>query len=53
MPGEMRTALEKPRDKVANLAKRPDVVVGDAGRMAKANTFDEAKWRKKWRKRLK
>lgn len=60
MPEDMRAALEKlrvipvkPRDKLANLAKRPGVIVGDAGRVAQAKTFDETKWRKKWPKRHK
>ncbi len=60
MPAEMRRALEKlrvmpvkPRDKLANLVKRPSVVTGAASRVAKAKTFDEAKWRKKWPKRRK
>jgi len=60
MPEDMRAALEKLRvmpvklrDKLANPVKRSGVIVGDAGRVAQAKTFDEAKWRKKWRKRLK
>ena len=60
MPEDMRAALEKlcvmlvkPRDKLADLVKRPGVIGGDAGRVAQARTFDEAKWRKKWRKRPK
>jgi acyl-CoA hydrolase len=60
MPEDMRAALEKlrlmpvkSRGKLANPVKRPGVIVGDAGRVAQAKTFDEAKWRKKWRKRLK
>ena len=60
MPKDMRAALEKlrvmpvkPRDKLANPVKRPGVIVGDAGRVAQAKTFDEAKWRKKWPTRRK
>ena len=60
MQEDMRAALEKLRvmpvklrDKLANPVKRSGVIVGDAGRVAQAKTFDEAKWRKKWRKRLK
>ena len=60
MPGDMRAALEKlrampakPRDKLANPVKRPGVIVGDAGRVAQARTFDETKRRKKSRKRPK
>jgi hypothetical protein len=45
--------LVKPRDKLANPVKRPGVIVGDAGRVAQAKTFDEAKWRKKWPTRRK
>ncbi len=60
MPDDMRRALEKlrvmpiePRERLANLVKRPKAIVRDAGRDAKAKTFDEAKWRKKWSKRAK
>ena len=41
----------EPRDKLANLVKRPGVIVGDAGRLVQVKIFDEAKWRKKWGKR--
>ena len=50
---KVRIVPAEPRDKLANLVKRPGVIVGDAGRLAQAMTFDEAKWRKKWGKRLK
>lgn len=50
---KVRIVPAEPRDKLANLVKRPGVIVGDAGRLAQAKTFDEAKWRKKWGKRLK
>lgn len=50
---KVRIVPAEPRDKLANLVKRPGVIVGDAGRLAQAGTFDEAKWRKKWDKRLK
>ena len=50
---KVRIVPAEPRDKLANLVKRPGVIVGDAGRLAQARTFDEAKWRKKWGKRLK
>ena len=47
--------MQKPKpqthDKLANLVKMPGVIVGNAGRLAQAWTFDEAKWCKKWRKR--
>jgi prevent-host-death family protein len=50
---KVRIVPAEPRDKLANLVRRPGVIVGDAGRLAQAKTFDEAKWRKKWGKRLK
>lgn len=50
---KVRIVPAEPRDKLANLVKRPDVIVGDPGRLARVRTFDEAKWRKKWDKRLK
>ncbi len=49
----VRITPAEPRDKLANLVKRPGVIVGDPGRLAKVKTFDEAKWRRKWDKRLK
>jgi hypothetical protein len=49
----VRIVPVEPRDKLANLVKRPGVISGDPGRLARAKTFDEAKWRKKWDKRLK
>ena len=39
-------------DKLANLVKRPGVIVGDTGRLARIKPFDEANWRKKWATRL-
>ncbi|GEM_PF-6518545 len=50
---KVRIVPAEPRDKLANLAKRPGVVAGGASRVAKAKTFDEAKWRRKWRTRQK
>lgn len=50
---KVRIVPAEPRDKLANLVKRPGVIVGDAGRLASVKTFDDAKWRKKWGKRLK
>lgn len=50
---KVRIVPAEPRDKLANLTKRPGVIVGDAGRLAQASTFDESKWRGKWDKRLK
>ena len=50
---KVRIVPAEPRDKLANLVKRPGVIVGDAGRLAQVKTFDEAKWRKKWDKSLK
>lgn len=50
---KVRIVPVEPRDKLDNLVKRPGVIVGDPGRLATVKTFDEAKWRRKWRKRLK
>lgn len=50
---KVRIVPAEPRDKLANLVKRPGVIVGNAGRLARVKTFDEAKWRKKWDRRLK
>lgn len=50
---KVRIVPAEPRDKLANLVKRPGAIVGDPGRLARVKTFDEAKWRKKWDKRLK
>jgi len=50
---KVRIVPAEPRDKLANLVKRPGVIVGDSGRLAQVKTFDETKWRKKWDKRLK
>lgn len=50
---KVRIVPAEPRDKLANLVKRTGVIAGDPGRLAKVKTFDEAKWRKKWDKRLK
>jgi prevent-host-death family protein len=50
---KVRIVPAEPRDKLANLVRRPGVIVGDPGRLARVKTFDEAKWRKKWDKRLK
>jgi prevent-host-death family protein len=50
---KVRIVPAEPRDKLANLVRRPGVIVGDAGRLAQAKTFDEAKWREKWGKRPK
>ena len=50
---KVRIVPAEPCDKLANLVKRPGVIAGDPGRLARVKTFDEAKWRKKWDKRLK
>ena len=49
---KVRIVPAEPRDKLANLVKRPGVIVGDAGRLDRIKAFDEAKWRKKWATRL-
>lgn len=50
---KVRIVPAEPRDKLANLVKRPGVIVGDAGRLDRIKAFDEAKWRKKWAARFK
>jgi antitoxin (DNA-binding transcriptional repressor) of toxin-antitoxin stability system len=50
---KVRIVPTEQRDKLANLVKRSGVVVGDPGRIDQAKAFDEAKWRRKWEKRLK
>jgi len=50
---KVRIVPAEPRDKLANLVKRPGVIVGDPGRLPQVKTFDEKKWRKKWDTRLK
>jgi prevent-host-death family protein len=50
---KVRIVPAEPRDKLANLVRRPGVIVGDPGRVAQVKTFDEAKWHRKWGKRLK
>jgi prevent-host-death family protein len=50
---KVRIVPAEPHDKLANLVKRPGVIVGDPGRLPRVKTFDEKKWRKKWDKRLK
>ncbi|MGB5080229.1 MAG: type II toxin-antitoxin system prevent-host-death family antitoxin [Burkholderiales bacterium] len=50
---KVRIVPVEPRDKLANLVKRPGVIVGDPSRLPQIKTFDEKKWRKKWDKRLK
>ncbi len=50
---KVRIVPVEPRDKLANLVKRPGVIVGDAGRLDRIKAFDEVKWRKKWAARLK
>ncbi|MBI3936609.1 MAG: type II toxin-antitoxin system prevent-host-death family antitoxin [Betaproteobacteria bacterium] len=50
---KVRIVPAEPRDKLANLIRRPGVIVGDPGRLARVRTFDEARWRRKWDKRLK
>ena len=49
----VRIVAVEPRDKLANLVKRPGLIVGGAGRLDRATTFDAAKWRRKWAVRLK
>ena len=49
---KVRIVPAEPRDKLANLVKRPGVIVGDPGQLPHVKTFDEAKWRKKWGKRF-
>ena len=50
---KVRIVPSAPRDKLANLPKRPGVIVGNPDDLPKVKTFDEAKWRRKWDKRLK
>lgn len=50
---KVRIVPAEPRDKLANLVKRPGVIVGDAGQIDRIRALDEAKWRKKWAARLK
>lgn len=50
---KVRIVPAEQRDKLANLVKRPGALAGDPGRIDQAKAFDEAKWRKKWDKRLK
>ncbi|MBI4194883.1 MAG: type II toxin-antitoxin system prevent-host-death family antitoxin [Betaproteobacteria bacterium] len=50
---KVRIVPAEPRDKLANLVKRPGVIVGDSGRVARVTAFDEKKWRRKWDRRLK
>ena len=50
---KVRIVPVEPRDKLANLVRRPGAIAGAAGRLAGARTFDEAKWRRKWDRRLK
>ena len=50
---KVRIVPVEPRDKLANLVKRPGAIAGSAARLVAAKTFDEAKWRRKWDKRLK
>lgn len=50
---KVRIVPVEQRDKLANLVKRPGVLAGGSGRIDRAATFDEARWRKKWDKRLK
>jgi hypothetical protein len=51
--GKARGGRAGPRGKLAKLAKRTGVIVGDPGRLSHIRTFDETKWRRKWGKRLK
>lgn len=50
---KVRIVPAEARDKLANLVKRPGVIVGDAGQIDRIRALDEAKWRKKWAARLK
>jgi prevent-host-death family protein len=50
---KVRIVPVEPRDKLADLVKRPGVIVGDPRHLPRVKTFDEKKWRKKWDKRLK
>ncbi len=50
---KVRIVPAEPRDKLANLVKRPGLIVGGGGRLDRARTFDAAKWRRKWAARLK
>ncbi len=50
---KVRIVPAEQRDKLANLVKRPGVLVGGPDRIDQARTFDEAGWRRKWIKRLK
>lgn len=49
----VRVVPAEPPDRLANLVKRPGVLVGNAGLLPGVKTFDEKKWRKKWDRRLK
>ena len=49
---KVRIIPAEPRDKLANLVKRPGVIAGDDSRVDRVKTFDDAKWRKKWAARL-
>ena len=50
---KVRIVPAEARDKLANLVKRPGLIVGGGARLDRAGTFDEAKWRRKWAARLK
>ncbi len=50
---KVRIVPVEPREKLANLIKRPGLIVGDGGRLDRTRTLDEAKWRRKWAARLK
>ena len=49
----VRIVPVEPRDKLANLVKRPGLIVGGGGGLDRARAFDAAKWRRKWAARLK
>lgn len=50
---KVRIVPSEPREKLANLVRRPGVIVGDAGRIDRIKVLDEANWREKWAARLK
>lgn len=50
---KVRIVPVEPRDKLANLVKRPGVIADAAGRLDRVKAFDDAKWRRKWATRFK
>ncbi len=50
---KVRIVPAESRDRLASLVKRSGVIIGGPGRLPRARTFNEPKWRKKWDRRLK